>query len=525
MRSLFWLVSLLLVVLPVAAQEAVEPLVECVIELGNGYHIAVFNYDNPNTSPVVAQSEEVNFLTPDVPADLPLILSPRVRPGVPNVLFEVVFFGDSITWTLFEKSVTASADSPACEMEQPRRIIVNTDEKLQTINGFGGAFVFRFSKTMDEGLMDEVARINFETLKPTHMRFNMSLDQWEPVQGTFEVNERIRTSMEYMQMAQEQNIVRHISIWAAPDWMVENPQSERERILKADMFDEFIESIVSYLLYARDEYGVTVDTISLNEPDIGIFQTFTPQQQADIILRASARFAEEGIETQWVLGETSNMKGAVEYAQQVRDIPGVSDLVSVWAYHSWDAAVNDGVLRDNSAWAQEIDKEVWLTEIGFDPEVYRTPEVFETFDFTMSTAQIYSRLYKLSGMNVPFYWQMLDDYRVMSPDGETFYTAYYLLYGLRYTIPIGSQVIATSDDPGNIFSFAVEAPDGSMTLFVINAAEERQAIELSGLPDGTYQHLRLSENENFETVGQVDGDTSLFLMGRSINWFTNVELE
>lgn len=539
MRRLLFLIALAALAFSASAQdrEPVEPVVECVIDFGNGQQIAVFNYNNPNASPVVAQSAAVNYLTPELPdADLPLILQPRVRPGVPNVTFEVPFTGDAITWTLFDQSVTASADSPACEVERPIEITVNPDVIHQTITGFGGAFVFRFSKTMDQGLADEVARINFETLDPTHMRFNMPLDQWEPENDdndprttnfdAFVTDERIRTSFEYMQLAQEKGIVRHISVWAAPDWMVENPTRERERILKADMVDEFIESIVAYLLYAQAEYGVTLDTISLNEPDIGVFQTFTPQQQAEIILHAAERFAEVGIETRWAMGETSNMKGAIEYAQQVWETPDIPEQVAVWTYHSWDATVNDGILRENAAWAQEIDREVWLTEIGFDPEIYQTPEVFETFDFTIGTAQVYSRLYKLSGMNVPFYWQMIDDYRVISPDGETFFPTYYLLYGLRHTVPIGSVVIETSDDLASILSFAVQTPDGDFSLMVINNSTERQPLSITGLPDAALQHLRLSEGEMLEPVASLDTDEiTMFLMARSINWFTTLELE
>lgn len=539
MKYVTCFVFLLMLAVPGLTQDPlpVEPLVECVIDFGNGQYTAVFNYNNPNDAPIIAQSPDVNFLTPDVPTvTLPRILRPRVRPDVPNVLFEVPFTDDSITWTLFDQTVTASAESPPCDIANPLTIAVDPDETLQTILGFGGAFVFRFSKTMDRGLVDEVARINFETLRPTHMRFNMPLDRWEPAndnddpfetdRDAFVETERIRTSLEYMQLAQEQGIVRHISVWAAPDWMVENPNDTRQRILKTEMYDEFVESILAYLLFARDEYGVTADTISLNEPDLGVFQSFTPDQQAEIVLRTSERFSEAGIETRWAIGETSNIRVAVEYAQQVWETEGVPEHVGAWAYHSWNAVLNDSVLRENAAWARTIEHEVWLTEIGFDPEIYRTPEVFETFDFTLGTAQVYSRLYKLSGMNVPFYWQMVDDYRVMSPDGETLFPTYYLLYGLRHTIPIGSQVIATSDDIGDLYSFAIKSPDGEITLVVVNGGQERQAVEISGLPDGTFQHRRLSESEMFELVGQISGsEATVILLGRSVNWFTSLEIE
>jgi O-glycosyl hydrolase len=533
-RALAPVLLSLLLAIAVRAQGSVTPILECVINFGNGYQIAIFRYENPDRSPVIAQMGADNFFTPEVAVEPPQILRYTPRPDSPNVRFEVPFAGDSLTWTLLGQSVTASAESPACEAENVRTITVDPEVTHQTITGFGGAYVYRFSKTMDQGRADEVAALTLETLRPTHLRFDLPLDTWEPTNDNndptaingdaFVVTDRLQATFNTMQLAEEREAVIHASVWAVPDWMVVNPDAQRQRIVAPEMVDEFVESVLALLLKIRDDYGVTVDTISVNEPDLGIDQLFTPAEQVDLIRRFSARFSEEGVSTGWAMGETSNMKDAQPYTSEVWADESVRDAIRVWSYHSWDAAVPDSVLSTNADWAQQVDRDVWVTELGFDPASWETPEVFATYDYALNTARIYSRLYKLSGMNVPFHWQLIDDYRVASPDLTTTFPTYDLLRGFRAYIPIGSQVIDTSADSGDLHTFAVQAPDGAISLFLLNISDTTQAVEVAGLPAGSYRHLRMSESEALTEVGvlDLDGDAPLFLMARSINWLTTI---
>lgn len=525
----------LLVAVSASAQGSVTPILDCVINFGNGYQIAIFRYENPSRSPVIARAGSDNFFTPEVEVNPPEILRYTPRPDSPNVRFEVPFVGDSLTWTLLGQSVTASPDSPACSFERARTIVVDPSETHQTITGFGGAYVYRFSKTMDQGRVDQVSALTLETLRPTHMRFDLPLDTWEPMNDNndpnvinpdaFVVNDRLRATFDTMQLAEERDAVIHASVWVVPDWMVVNPGAQRQRILKPEMVDEFVESALALLLTLRDEYGVTVDTISVNEPDLGIDQLFTPTEQADLIRRFMARFAEEGLSTGWAVGETSNMKEAQPYTSQVWTDESLHDSIRVWTYHSWDAAVPDSLLIANANWAAEIDREVWVTELGYDSSLWQTPEVFATYDYALNTARTYSRLYKLSGMNVPFHWQLIDDYRVASPDVTVTFPTFDLLRSFRTYIPIGSQVIDTSADGGDLHSFAVQSPDGAISLFMLNTSDTTQPVRVTGLPAAAYRHLRLSEAESLTEVSAFDlegNETSLFLMARSVNWLTTI---
>jgi len=46
--------------------------------------------------------------------------------------------------------------------------------------------------------------------------------------------------------------------------------------------------------------------------------------------------------------------------------------------------------------------------------------------------------------------------------------------------------------------------DGEVTPLVVNTGAERQGVTITGLPDGVYQHLRLSENEMLAAVDQLE---------------------
>ena len=514
-------------------ENQVEPIVDCVIDFGNGQRVAVFRYHNPDTSPVIAQAGEDNYFTPEVDVDAPQIIYYTPRPDSPDVRFEVPFSGDELTWTLLGQSVTASDDSPLCEPERSQSISVEAETTYQTITGFGGAYVFRFSKIMDGGGTDNVAPLTLEYLRPTHMRFHMALDTFEASNDNddpftfnwdaYQENERMRAGFAFMQLAQETGALIHVSSWIAPDWMVSNPESGRQRVVREDAYDELAESIVAYVLYVQNNYGVTIDTVSLNEPDLGIFQIYSPQEQVEVMRLVNARFAEEGLPTKWAMAETSNMADALDEAEAIWANEDIRDSVTAWAYHSWDTAGNT-VLQRNADFATENDLEVWVTEVGYDAQAYETPEVFPTFDFALQAAQIYSRLYKLSGMNVPFHWQFLDDYRVISQDGTEFFPSFYVLWSLRQFVPVGSQVIDTSEDRPGMYSFAIQTPEGDISLMIVNTTPEKQATKITDLPEGTYQHYRMNDGELLVNTGEFANDESaFFLMAQSVNWFTTID--
>ena len=533
--STWVIVGALLLIAQDGTSPAPLPKLDCVIDYGNQRFAAVFRYENSSGRPLIVEPGAENYLDPPVAdADLPGIFRPIASNGIPDVRFEVPLTGETLTWVLKDQSATANADSPACEIEHPVRLQVYPDDHRQTISGFGGAYVFRFSKTMDKGLTDQVAEITYDTFAPTHMRFEIPLDLWESTNDNddplhidfdgFTINERMEATFDYMLRGQADGALIHASVWNAPDWMVENPETSRHRIVPAENYDELVESLLAYLLYARDERGINIDTVSFNEPDIGVFVEYTPDELVDIMLRSASRFEEADLSTRWALAETSNMANALENARAMWENQSVHPYVQAWAYHSWDAA-GEGTLRENSEWAESVGLQTWITEVGYDPQLYFTPEEFETWDNALQLAAVYSKLYKASGMNVPFYWEMIDDYRLLSADGSRYFPAFTFLRLLRETLPVGSIITESGPDIVGVHYFAVVLPDDGMTLMIVNISPQSTGVEVEGMLQGQYAHYRLSETEELAHIGAfliADDNPRFFLPGESITFITTL---
>ena len=95
--------------------QPVRPFVECVVEHGPAAYTAVFGYQNENPVPVYLPVGPANGFSP-VPIDRgqPTAFRPGRSPAEEGA-FVTHFDGSSLTWTVRDLSVTASASSPRCE--------------------------------------------------------------------------------------------------------------------------------------------------------------------------------------------------------------------------------------------------------------------------------------------------------------------------------------------------------------------------------------------------------------------------
>jgi|GEM_PF-4923624 len=92
-------------------RQSVSPVLECVLDNGNGTYIAYFGYNNPNAYPVDIPIGSANRFNP-APDD-------RGQPTtfLPGRIFRVVgivFDGNTLVWTLDGRSSTAGRGGPGC---------------------------------------------------------------------------------------------------------------------------------------------------------------------------------------------------------------------------------------------------------------------------------------------------------------------------------------------------------------------------------------------------------------------------
>jgi hypothetical protein len=291
------------------------------------------------------------------------------------------------------------------------------------------------------------------------------------------------------------------------------------------MFDEAIESIAAWLLTARDTYGVTVHAVSFNETNLGVNILFDdPLVYGELIQRATARFTELGLATKWLQGDASAMGAALPMAQPIWENETLRSSLGPLGLHSWDPTLPDERIRNIGDWANANNFEVWVTEAGFDAQAWETPEVFETWAYALQLARIYNRLYKLGRVSVPFYWQMVDDYRLVSQDGETPFPSFHVLKLFRENLPVGAQVVGSSRDVLDVYNLAAQSADHFM-VSLVNASVNDHIVTLTGLPAGEYRHLRSSAGENavlIDTYTVADGEFILPLLAESMNVLTTL---
>lgn len=93
----------------------IRPILECVVNNGDGTFTAHFGYLNENDFPVtipVGNSNKFNRSNPD--QGQPTVFNPGRTPYYPNADFQIVFDGNNLVWTLDGRTATASANSPLC---------------------------------------------------------------------------------------------------------------------------------------------------------------------------------------------------------------------------------------------------------------------------------------------------------------------------------------------------------------------------------------------------------------------------
>jgi hypothetical protein len=407
--------------------------------------------------------------------------------------------------------VATPTSPPATTTPTPQpdlTIELDPNDLRQTIREVGGGnFIHLFSGSMST--LEPVSQLNIQTLNPTVIRVRLGLEDWEPVNDNndslavaadrFQDTGYNHAAFDLMHTMRTQYSVTHIiaTVWDVPNWLVQNPGETRNRIIPLENYPEAVESIAQWLVHARDVYGVEVDYVSFNEPNIGVNVALTSADEIEMIRLAGPRFAALGLKTKWLLGDCSNMGGCINYVTPIWATEEIRPYLGPLAIHSWDSSASDWVLEEIAAFAQKEGLDVWCTEAGWDPFLWESREMFPKWFNGLELAMIYSRVLKLSRVSVMDYWQMMgQDYSLNN--GQTLYPALEVLHQFKIHFPAGSQVIDSSKNSDFFLNVAARTPAG-FSVALVNINGEPVVVEITGLPDGIYTLTRVSETDR-ETV-------------------------
>ncbi|RPJ43357.1 MAG: hypothetical protein EHM21_11660 [Chloroflexi bacterium] len=311
------------------------------------------------------------------------------------------------------------------------------------------------------------------------------------------------------------------SIWKVPDWMVRNPEVEQPRIIPPALYPKVIDSIGGWLQRARDEYAVEVDYVSFNEANIGVTVSLLPSEQVELIRQGGPQLQKLGLQTRWLLGDTSNIVSSMNYIEPIYAAEDIRPYLGPLSFHSWDSNSSDVYLEEIGEYALKNGLEVWCTEGGWDPAEWNFPSEFPTWKHAARLAEIYTRVLRDTRTTTLLYWEMMGkDYYIN--DGIKPFPALLYLQELQRHFPAGAQIVGTPADPVltlTILSLAAKTPEDGFSVELMNQVKPERRAHVSGLPDGTYTVVRLNGKDGRQVLDPVqvkDGKVELKLEGQSI---------
>lgn len=391
-------------------------------------------------------------------------------------------------------------------------IIVDQFLLLQTVRDVGGGnFIHKYSGR--EEVLDPVGALNIETLGTQHARVWMGLKEWEDTNDNddpeninwvmYEDDGNTRRTFQLMQDFQAREMEIIATIWEVPDWMVFDPTSERARWIPPTMYAEAVESIATWLIHARDTYGVEVDYISFNEPILGVSTALTSQEQRQLIKQSGARFDQLGLATKWLLGDCAGIGSCLMYAQYIYDDADVRPYLGPLAVHSWDALESKpSDISKVADYVQSAGLELWVTEGGWDPFLYARPEEFSSWNNALRLSATYNRVLQLSHATVIMYWEFLgDDYS--TNDGVQPYPVLDILQQLTQAFPAGTVILQTGVNTPHIYAVAGQTPSGYV-LHIVNTSDLVKRVEIRGMPQGRYSYSFSTSQQLRQDAGILD---------------------
>jgi hypothetical protein len=340
------------------------------------------------------------------------------------------------------------------------------------------------------------------------------------------------------QQIQKKGIPYVISIWKMPEWLFSDPGKGPEatgRKIAPDQWDELLESIGSYLVYAKKHYGVEPNLFSFNEPDYGVRVKLSPAEHRDAIKRIGAHFEKLGLKTRMLLADVAQPRGSHTYAQPTVEDPQAMRYVGAVAFHSWGGASP----QEYQAWgdlAERLKLPLLVSELGVDAGAWQNG-AYNTYPYAVREAAMYQELILYARPRGTMQWEFTGDYSLLrrprGGDGGAGLeptARFWMVKQFCNLTPPGADVLATRSDHPRVLltAFAGQARPGgapgtgkrTYVLHVVNTGGPRDAV-IAGLPAGVavLRPIRTSREESFKALDPVpvrNGSAGIQLAGQSV---------
>lgn len=405
-------------------------------------------------------------------------------------------------------SLSLKYDPPA---PPPVRITVDRSAARYRFDGFGGNYCWNNASPISAYTLDN--------LKLAWARFEMKAQAWDRHRD--DPGNDIKTDLATMRRVQQMGVPYVISVWWLPERLYtdphEKPRSAHFRLLHPDRWDDLLDVLGSYLLYAKREYGVEPDLFSFNEANIGIYVGQTPESHVQFLKRIGAHFQKLGLKTKMLLGDATGPRDTHKFVLEAAADPEALQYVGAIGFHSWGG----GTPEQYAAWgdvAEWLGLPLLVTELGVDAAAYNA-RAYDSYHYGLREARMTIELLNFARPQGTQFWQFTNDYGLARMrEGKVEPTArYWMMKHFTDLTPMKSEALSVTSDSSSVLAASFRK-DGAYTVHILNVGAARMA-SIEGLGLDAWQITETTEAGQFRqrSVGASSGKTiSMELPSRSL---------
>lgn len=438
-------------------------------------------------------------------------------------------------------------------------VVIDASKKFQSMEGFGGfgaqdvywssgpftsaEFVNTLINDLGLTILRDNIPTNFEIENDNSDPYNTDLSKYNLHNTTPGHDGKLDDHLQYLKDMKAAGLNKLIvSIWSPAPWMKYNnkvgngttdqtsapdytytPDANTNQ-LKTDMYEEFAEMCVAYIKIIKQETGIDVYALSLqNEPRFSQYYAscvYNGDALRNVIKVVGKRFKDEGLQTKIFMPEDVGwLDGVSSMVQPILNDDFALAYTSIIAVHGYAL---DGVTANSPdaqtwqtmySWGAQYGKPLWMTETsGFSND----------FKGAMDLAKAMYTAINFGNVSAWLFWELsqqnVDAYSLMSSSGDKSKRYFVSKNFYRYVRPGAYKISATAAEQANIYPLAFKHDaENSETIVLINDNAAARTIKLSGngLPSQLNMYVT-SETEDCKDDGIVNSSNAILLPANSV---------
>jgi hypothetical protein len=218
------------------------------------------------------------------------------------------------------------------------------------------------------------------------------------------------------------------------------------------------------------------------------------------VKKAGQKWADAGLKTKFLLADTAQTKGTVEFATRIMADPAIWPYLGPLSFHCWwSENIPDNEFERIAGFGKAWNKEVWCAELGFDAMSWRIKDMNKSYDYALRFAKISHRMMKYAEVEVSLYWTWQNNYAIMSADTKEKYPSYYVTRHQTEFLNTGTQIVHSSSSDPEVLAISAIRPDGKRVLQLINLKKEAVSVQVSGFDSEKINIISTTEANGWES--------------------------